>query len=145
MSCATSRPIWHRASWAPPSARWKGQIDPLRGTAALLAWRSAPGRGWPAASRSPASRATAPASPSATEGGTIRAGRVVVAAGPWSGRIAALAGVSLPVGGLVQQVIATEAMAPVIPHLVAHAGRHLSFKQGPRGHLLIGGAWPGVL
>jgi glycine/D-amino acid oxidase-like deaminating enzyme len=79
-----------------------------------------------------------------TAQGPIRAGRVVVAAGPWSGHIAALAGVKLPVGGLVQQVIATEAMAPIIPHLVAHAGRHLSLKQGPHGHLLIGGGWPGA-
>ncbi len=50
----------------------------------------------------------------------------------------------LPVGGLVQQVIATEATGPLIPHLVAHAGRHLSLKQGPHGHLLVGGAWPGT-
>ena len=28
-------------------------------------------------------------------------------------------------------------------HLVAHAGRHLSLKQGDGGHLLVGGGWPG--
>lgn len=122
----------------------EGQIDPLRGTAALLALakragaRVAGGVGVTGIARDGAGFAVS------TEAGTIRAGRVVVAAGPWSGRIAALAGVKLPVGGLVQQVIATEAAVPFIPHLVAHAGRHLSLKQGPHGHLLIGGAWPGV-
>ncbi|HWT08692.1 MAG TPA: FAD-dependent oxidoreductase [Roseomonas sp.] len=122
----------------------EGQIDPLRGTAALLALakragaRVAGGVDVTGIARDGTGFAVA------TEGGTIRAGRVVIAAGPWSGRIAALAGVRLPVGGLVQQVIATEATGPFIPHLVAHAGRHLSLKQGPQGHLLIGGGWPGV-
>lgn len=122
----------------------EGQIDPLRGTAALLGLarragaRVAGGAGVTAIAREGRRFAVA------TEGGTIRAGRIVVAAGPWSGRVAALAGVRLPVGGLVQQVIATEPTAPLVPHLVAHAGRHLSFKQGPQGHMLIGGGWPGA-
>ena len=51
----------------------------------------------------------------------------------------------LPVVGSVQQVIATEAAMPAMRHLVAHASRHLSLKQGEGGHLLIGGGWPGVL
>lgn len=122
----------------------EGQIDPLRGTAALLGLahkagaRIAGGVEVTGIARDGSGYAVA------TEAGTIRAGRIVVAAGPWSGRIAALAGVRLPVGGLVQQVIATEPTAPLVPHLVAHAGRHLSFKQGPQGHLLIGGGWPGI-
>src|SRR5690606_19753944 len=117
----------------------EGQIDPLRGTAALLGLarkagaRIAGGVEVTGIGRDGSGFAVA------TEAGTIRAGRIVVAAGPWSRRIAALAGVHLPVGGLVQQVIATEPTAPLVPHLVAHAGRHLSFKQGPQGHLLIGG------
>lgn len=122
----------------------EGQIDPLRGTAALLALAKRAGArvagGVEVTGIAPDGAGFAVA----TEAGTIRAGRVVIAAGPWSGRIAALAGLRLPVGGLVQQVIATEATGPFIPHLVAHAGRHLSLKQGPHGHLLIGGGWPGV-
>jgi glycine/D-amino acid oxidase-like deaminating enzyme len=45
----------------------------------------------------------------------------------------------------VQQVIATQAAAPTMRHLVAHAGRHLSLKQGDGGHVLVGGGWPGEL
>lgn len=121
----------------------EGQVDPLRGTAALLTLarragaRVVGGVEVGAIARDGAGFAVT------TEGGTIRAGRIVIAAGPWSGRVAALAGLRLPVGGLVQQVIATEPTGPLIPHLVAHAGRHLSLKQGPHGHLLVGGGWPG--
>ena len=122
----------------------EGQIDPLRGTAALLALAKRAGARVVGGVEITGIARDGAAFAVTTEAGTIRAGRVVVAAGPWSGSIAALAGVALPVGGLVQQVIATEATGAFIPHLVAHAGRHLSLKQGPNGHLLIGGAWPGV-
>jgi glycine/D-amino acid oxidase-like deaminating enzyme len=122
----------------------EGQIDPLRGTAALLHLAKRAGVRMESGLEVQAIGREGSGYLVSTAQGPIRAGRVVVAAGPWSGHIAALAGVKLPVGGLVQQVIATEAMAPIIPHLVAHAGRHLSLKQGPHGHLLIGGGWPGA-
>ena len=122
----------------------EGQIDPLRGTAALLQLAKRAGARLESGLEVQAIDREGSGFLVRTAQGPIRAGRVVVAAGPWSGPIAALAGVKLPVGGLVQQVIATEATAPIIPHLVAHAGRHLSLKQGPHGHLLIGGGWPGA-
>jgi glycine/D-amino acid oxidase-like deaminating enzyme len=80
-----------------------------------------------------------------TGAGPIRAGRLVNCGGAFAGRIGAMLGVRLPVTGSVQQVIATEATAPVMRHLAAHAGRHLSLKQGDGGHVLVGGGWPGVL
>ena len=122
----------------------EGQGDPLRGTMTLLALarragaRLAPGvevlglepegGGW---------RVT-------TNAGVIRAGQVVNAAGVQAGRIGALAGVTVPVHALVQQVIATEAAAPMLRQLVAWTGRHLSLKQGNGGHILVGGGWPGT-
>ncbi|SDB30859.1 FAD-dependent oxidoreductase [Belnapia rosea] len=123
----------------------EGQIDPLRGTLALrrLAARSGArlreGVEVQAIARAGGGFAVA------TPGGTIRAGRVVNCAGAYAGRIAGMLGVTLPVVGSVQQVIATEGVAPVMRHLVAHAGRHLSLKQGDGGHVLVGGGWPGVL
>ncbi len=122
----------------------EGQGDPLRGTMALLMLtrragvRLAPGldvqglerdgRGWRVL----------------TDAGPVRAGQVVNAAGAQAGRIAALAGVRVPVRALVQQVIATEAAPPMLRQLIAWTGRHLSLKQGNGGHLLLGGGWPGT-
>jgi glycine/D-amino acid oxidase-like deaminating enzyme len=81
----------------------EGQIDPLRGTVALatLARRAGarllPGAEVTAVARDGATRFTV-----ATSAGTIRAGRVVNAAGPWSARVARLLGIALPVRGTVQ-------------------------------------------
>lgn len=123
----------------------EGQIDPLRGTVALLALaqragvRVVPGldvlglardgSGWQAE----------------TSAGMVRAGAVLNAAGPHAAAVARLAGVALPVRGVVQQVIATAPVAPLLRQLVAVARQHLSLKQGDGGHLLIGGGWPGRL
>jgi len=123
----------------------EGQIDPLRGTMALIGLvrqagvRIVPGlmvdglagdgAGW---------RVHTPA-------GVVRAGAVLNAAGPHAAAIGKLAGVALPVQGIVQQVIATAPAPPMLRQLVAVAGGHLSLKQGDGGHLLIGGGWPGRL
>ena len=121
----------------------EGMIDPLRGTLALARLARAAGArihantGVTAIARDGAGfRVT-------TEAGTIRCGRIVNAAGPWAGQVAALAGHPIPVRGSVQQVLATEAAPPLVTLAVAHAGRHLSLKQGASGHVLIGGGWPG--
>ena len=76
-----------------------------------------------------------------TTAGTIRAGRVVVAAGAWSPRISTMLGLALPVRGAPLQMIVTEPAAKLVDHLVAHAGRHLSLKQVDAGGLVIGGGW----
>ncbi|MDP3415287.1 FAD-binding oxidoreductase, partial [Falsiroseomonas sp.] len=79
-------------------------------------------------------------------GGVIRAGQVVNACGPWAGEFAAMLGAPIPVRAAVQQVMVTEAAGgEVMRHLVLHGSRHLSAKQGDAGHLVLGGAWPGVL
>jgi glycine/D-amino acid oxidase-like deaminating enzyme len=71
----------------------------------------------------------------------IRAGRVVNAGGPWSRQLARLAGFDMPVHSAPLQMIVTEPAPPLLNHLVAHAGRHLSLKQAASGGLIIGGAW----
>jgi D-hydroxyproline dehydrogenase subunit alpha len=123
----------------------EGQIDALRGTLAVktLALRAGARLAEGLEVQAIARDGTGFAVTTAT--GPIRAGRIVNAAGPFAARIGAMLGVTLPVVGSVQQVIATEAAAPAMRHLVAHASRHLSLKQGDGGHLLIGGGWPGVL
>ena len=144
-SCARSRPISARISSAPASPRARARSTRCAAPMRCAAWPSGPApgcrRGW----RSRPSPATAPASWCRRPRGPIRAGRVVNCAGAHAGRIGRMLGLDLPVIGTVQQVIATEAAAPAMRHLVAHAGRHLSLKQGDGGHLLVGGGWPGVL
>ncbi|MBO0662576.1 FAD-dependent oxidoreductase [Jiella sp. MQZ9-1] len=77
-----------------------------------------------------------------TSRGTIRAGIVINAAGPWAREIGAMVGLDLPVYSAPLQMITTERAPPLMTQLVAHADRHLSLKQLSTGGLLIGGAWP---
>ena len=76
-----------------------------------------------------------------TNRGTVRAGRVVNAAGAFAARVGAMAGVSVPVFAAPLQMIVTEAAAPVLSCLVANADRHLSLKQAGNGSFIIGGGW----
>ncbi len=71
--------------------------------------------------------------------------RVVNCAGGWASRVAALAARPIPVQGAPLQMIVTEPGPPLVKHLVAHGGRHLSLKQADAGGLIIGGAWPASL
>jgi glycine/D-amino acid oxidase-like deaminating enzyme len=72
----------------------------------------------------------------------IRCSRVVLSTGSELPRLAAGLGVELPISDEPVQVHATEAMAPVIPHLVYYAGGRLTLKQAKAGTLLVGGGWP---
>jgi glycine/D-amino acid oxidase-like deaminating enzyme len=77
-----------------------------------------------------------------TTSGAIRCSRVVLSTGSELPRLAAGLGVELPISDEPVQVHATEAMAPVIPHLVYYAGGRLTLKQAKAGTLLVGGGWP---
>lgn len=76
-----------------------------------------------------------------TSRGTISAMRIVNAAGAFASRIGAMLGLNVPVFGAPLQMVVTEAAAPAISHLVAHADRHLTLKQAANGNFLIGGGW----
>jgi glycine/D-amino acid oxidase-like deaminating enzyme len=121
----------------------EGFGDPLRGTQALLKLARAAGARVLRGADVLAIERDAAKWRVRTDKGDVLAGRVVNATGPWAGRIGAMVGLDLPVTGTVQQVIVTEPTAPVMRHLVAMAGRHLSLKQALNGSLLIGGGWFG--
>jgi glycine/D-amino acid oxidase-like deaminating enzyme len=121
----------------------EGFGDPLRGTQALLRLSQAAGARVLRGAEVLAIERDGAAWRVRTGAGDIVAGRVVNATGPWAGRIGAMVGLDLPVTGTVQQVIVTEPIAPVMRHLVAVAGRHLSLKQALNGCLLVGGGWFG--
>ena len=75
-------------------------------------------------------------------GRTLRAGRVVNAAGNEAGGIAALVGGSIDLQSFPIQLSVTEPLAPLIGHLVYSAGSRLTLKQTRKGTVLIGGGWP---
>ncbi len=77
----------------------------------------------------------------ATSRGTIKAKRVVNAAGAFASRVGAMLGLDVPVFGAPLQMVVTEAAAPTITALVAHADRHLTLKQAANGNFIIGGGW----
>ncbi len=77
-----------------------------------------------------------------TAAGSIRARRVVNAAGAEAGRISAMLGLELPIQGHPIQVNVTEPAAPLVKHLVYFAGEKLTLKQARNGSFLIGGGWP---
>lgn len=76
-----------------------------------------------------------------TSRGPLRAGRIVNAAGAFASRVGAMLGLDIPVFGAPLQMVVTEAAAPAVSHLVAHADRHLTLKQAANGNFLIGGGW----
>jgi glycine/D-amino acid oxidase-like deaminating enzyme len=78
-----------------------------------------------------------------TSKGTVTAGTVVNATGPWAAQIGRMVGLALPVTGTVQQVIVTEPAPRLTNHLIALANRHLSLKQQASGGFLVGGGWFG--
>jgi sarcosine oxidase, subunit beta len=76
-----------------------------------------------------------------TNAGSVRCGRVVIAAGFSSAKIAATVGIVLPLRHRVIQMIATEPCMPFVEHLVYHVEERLTLKQVGNGNVLIGGGW----
>ena len=78
-----------------------------------------------------------------TSRGAIVCRTLVVAAGVWSGEIARLLGVALPVDLDVNMLTITEPARPVMEGIVTHVGGVLTLKQYPNGTCMIGGGWQG--
>jgi glycine/D-amino acid oxidase-like deaminating enzyme len=77
--------------------------------------------------------------------GTIRTGRVVIAAGSGSGALAAQLGLKVPSRAEPLHMNITEATEPLIKHMVQHADRQITMKQLGAGQVVIGGGWPATL
>lgn len=78
-----------------------------------------------------------------TSRGELRCAQVVIAAGAWSARVAALFGVHLPMTLDVNMVSVTEPSRPMLPWMVTHVRGILTLKQASNGTCLIGGGWQG--
>jgi glycine/D-amino acid oxidase-like deaminating enzyme len=121
----------------------EGYGDPLRGMMALLRQGQSHGARLLRGAEVRAIERAGSIWTVTTTKGTVTAGRVVNATGPWAVRTGRMVGLKLPVTGTVQQVIVTEPAPPLTRHLVAMANRHLSLKQQASGGFLIGGGWFG--
>jgi glycine/D-amino acid oxidase-like deaminating enzyme len=121
----------------------EGYGDPLRGTMAVLRLAQQAGARLLRGVEVQAIERSGAAWQVRTSKGTVAAGRVVNATGPWAARIGRMVGLDLPVTGTVQQVIVTEPAPPLTRHLIALANRHLSLKQQASGGFLVGGGWFG--
>lgn len=77
-----------------------------------------------------------------TDAGTIAAHRVVDCAGAWSGELAAMVGLRLPVRREGLHVNVTEPRPSLLVPMVQHIGRRLTLKQTEHNTFIIGGGWP---
>lgn len=76
-------------------------------------------------------------------GEPIRARRLVLAGGVWLETMLSWLGFRVPVKCLVNQLVVTERMRPVMRSVVGIANGLLSLKQFENGTVLIGGGWQG--
>jgi len=74
----------------------------------------------------------------------IDATRLVMAGGVWLEPMLAMLDIDIPIKTLVNQLIVTEPMPPVIRSVLSIANGLLSMKQFANGSVLIGGGWQGI-
>jgi len=74
----------------------------------------------------------------------IDAKRVVLAGGVWLEPLCAMLDIAIPVKTLVNQLIVTERLPPIMQSVLSIANGLLSMKQFANGTVLIGGGWQGV-
>lgn len=120
----------------------EGKVNPLLANAAMRRWAKRCGA--VLLNEEPVLRleAAKPGFRATTARGTIRAGRIVLAAGYGTTALAAQLGFDLPARPEPLHMNITEAAAPFIGHLVQHADRRITLKQLSGGQAVIGGGWP---
>ncbi len=119
----------------------EGKINPLKGTQGILAAALVAGARVVTSADVTSIAREGTGFVIETPRGTIRAGRIVNAGGAFASQIGNMLGREVPVFGAPLQMIVTEAAAPFLTRLVAHADRHLTLKQAANGNVLIGGGW----
>jgi len=74
-----------------------------------------------------------------TTRGTIRAGKVGAAVAGNSSRVAALAGLRLPIESHVLQAFVSEGLKPILPGVITVGAGHFYISQSDKGGLVFGG------
>lgn len=78
-----------------------------------------------------------------TDDGVVGCEWLVLAAGAWTNVLLEPLGHRLPITTMALQMMAVGPMEHILEPTVGAVGRHLSLKQVPDGHFVIGGGWPG--
>ena len=78
-----------------------------------------------------------------TKRGAMRVKVLVITAGPWSGQLARMLDVALPIYVDVNMLSVTEPAPKILDRVITHIGGILSLKQLANGTILIGGGWQG--
>ena len=122
-----------------------GQADPVRTTRAFAAAAIRHGaRYWTGTACRALDRVADRVVGARTGRGTVRAEQTVLAAGAWSGALAASIGIRLPVRTCAMQVLrSTPAPPGVLRPVLGAVARALSLKQLSDGAFLAGGGWFG--
>lgn len=79
-----------------------------------------------------------------TDDGPYHAENVMIAAGAWSGALAARLGEHAPVEAIAPLMLVTARLPHFCDAVVGGAGRPLSFKQMPNGTVVVGGGRRGI-
>lgn len=79
-----------------------------------------------------------------TASGQLQAKQIVLAGGVWLEPMAAWFGLRLRIRSLINQLIVTERLRPVMRSVLGVASGLLSLKQFENGTVLIGGGWQGI-
>ena len=79
-----------------------------------------------------------------TEAGELHARRIVLAGGAWLGEMTGWLGLSLPIETLINQLVVTERIGPVMRTVLGVPSGLLSMKQYGNGTVVIGGGWQGI-
>jgi sarcosine oxidase subunit beta len=75
--------------------------------------------------------------------GRVRATRIVLAGGVWLEEMLSWLGLTVPIRCLINQLVVTERLGPVMRSVLGIANGLLSLKQFENGTVLIGGGWQG--
>lgn len=74
-----------------------------------------------------------------TSRGVIRANKVAIAVAGNSSRVAAMAGLRLPIESHVLQAFVSEAIKPLVDHVITFGAGHFYISQSDKGGLVFGG------
>jgi sarcosine oxidase subunit beta len=74
-----------------------------------------------------------------TTRGAIRADRIAIAVAGSSSRVAAMAGLRLPIESHVMQAFVTESIKPIVDHVITFGAGHFYISQSDKGGLVFGG------